>query len=68
MSRESDPHEPCRTGGAAMITGAALFGVLLSMGAAICGALAGAGPSRHLLWGSKPLQRMPSDKQYANQI
>jgi len=55
--------------GAAMLTWGALFGMLLSMGAAIGGALLGAGPSRHLLWGGKPpLQRTPTDRPYANQI
>jgi hypothetical protein len=55
--------------GAAMITWGALFGILLSMGAAIGGAVVGAGPSRQLLWGGKPpLQRVPADRPHANQI
>jgi len=55
--------------GVAMLTWGALFGMLLSMGAAIGGALVGAGPSRHLLWGGKPaLHRAPTDRPYANQI
>jgi hypothetical protein len=53
--------------GVAMITWGALFAMLLSMGAAIGGAVVGAGPSRHLLWGGKPpLHRTPADRPYAN--
>jgi len=55
--------------GVAMLTWGALFGMLLSMGAAIGGAVVGAGPSRRYLWGGKPpLQRAPADRPYANQI
>jgi len=56
--------------GAMMLTWGGLFAMLLSMGAAIGGALVGAGPSRHYLWaGRGPLHRTPpADRTYANQI
>jgi len=57
--------------GAAMVTWGTLFGMLLSMGAAIGGALVGAGPSsRRLLWAGKPpLQRTTTaERPFASQI
>jgi len=55
--------------GVAMTTWGAVFGMILSMGAAIAGALVGAGPSFRLLWaGRPPLQRVPADRHYASQI
>jgi len=54
-----------------MITWGTLFGMLLSMGAAIGGALVGAGPSRTFLWaGRPPLQRTtaPTERQLASHI
>jgi len=56
--------------GVAMTTWGAVFGMILSMGAAIAGALVGAGPSFRLLWaGRPPLQRVPAEQRhYASQI
>jgi len=58
--------------GVAMVTWGTLFGMLLSMGAAIGGALVGAGPtSRRLLWAGKPpLQRttVVGERQRASHI
>jgi len=55
----------------AMVTWGALFGMLLSMGAAIGGAVVGAGPSRTLLWGGRgTLQRTTptNERQLASHI
>jgi len=52
----------------AMVTWGALFGMLLSMGAAIGGALVGAGPSSRKLWGGRTLERKPADRQVASHI
>jgi len=55
-AREHTPEEIAR--GVTMMTWGALFSMLLSLGAAIGGAYAGAGPSRVLLWaGHGPLRR-----------
>jgi len=55
--------------GIAMTTWGAVFGMILSMGAAIAGALVGAGPSYRLLWaGRPPLERVTTERHYASQI
>lgn len=57
--------------GVALVTWGALFGMLLSMGAAIGGAVLGSGPSRALLWGGRKLERTNTsagDRQFASHV
>jgi hypothetical protein len=56
--------------GAALVSWGTLLGMLLSMGAAIAGAFAGAGPGRFNLWGGRTLQRKTStsDRPFASHI